>query len=225
MQAGQSPRQHVTLLAHCMFILETKWTIKDRSRSVVTILSFKSIPARIVIKLIHYCVFWLNSFPAKNGISADVVLCPRAIVVGATVDCYNNHCKIEFGTYVQTHEQHDNTMIPRTIAGVIALRPSGNSQGGQDYFFSLTTGKLLLRNRWTVLPMPADVKERLHKCLVDPWTCPLWNSPIGQECQLKTTMTLANTTMRITNGTTMMTIQISIQTSNLSTTRSHQEWI
>ena len=73
-------------------------TIKDRSRSVVTMLPFKLTPARIIIKLIHYCVFWLNSFPAKNGIS-DVVN-PHAIVVGATVD-YHNNCKIEFGTYVQ----------------------------------------------------------------------------------------------------------------------------
>ena len=94
----------------------------------------------------------------KNGISDT--LSPRAIVVGAAVD-YENHCKIEFGTYVQTHEQHDNAMIPRTI-GAIALRPSGNSQGGH-YFFSLTTGKRLLRNQWTTLPMPADVIERLHK--------------------------------------------------------------
>ena len=36
-------------------------TIKDRSRSVVTMLPFKSIPAQIIIELIHYCVFWLNS--------------------------------------------------------------------------------------------------------------------------------------------------------------------
>jgi hypothetical protein len=32
-------------------------TIKDRSRSVVTMLLFQRIPARIVIELIHYCVF------------------------------------------------------------------------------------------------------------------------------------------------------------------------
>ena len=40
-------------------------TIKDRSRSVVSMLPFKLIPARIIIKLIRYCVFWLNSLPAK----------------------------------------------------------------------------------------------------------------------------------------------------------------
>jgi hypothetical protein len=41
-------------------------TIKDRSRSVVTILPFNRNPARIIIELIHYCMFWLNSFPAKT---------------------------------------------------------------------------------------------------------------------------------------------------------------
>jgi Reverse transcriptase (RNA-dependent DNA polymerase) len=133
-------------------------TIKDRSRSVVTVLPFQQIPARIVIELIHYCVFWLNSFPRKHGISD--ALSPRAIVVGAKVN-YNNHCKLEFGTYVQTHEQHDNSMTPRTT-GAIALRPSGNAQGGH-YFFSLTSGKRLLRNQWTLLPMPADVIDRIHK--------------------------------------------------------------
>ena len=134
-------------------------TKKDRSRSAVTMLPFQLIPARIVIELIHYCVFWLNSFPANNGISD--LLIPRAIVVGTTID-YNHHCKLEFGTYVQTHEQqHDNTMVPRTI-GAIALRPSGNAQGFH-YFFSLSTGKRILRNQWTVLPMPADVIDRLHK--------------------------------------------------------------
>ena len=133
-------------------------TIKDRSRSVVTMLPFQHLPARIVIELIHYVVFWLNSFPAKNGISD--VLSPRAIVVGATVN-YKNHCQLEFGTYVQTHEPHDNTMTPRTT-GAIALRPTGNAQGGH-YFFSLTTGRRLNRNQWTVLPMPADVIDRIHK--------------------------------------------------------------
>ncbi|KAI2500802.1 Reverse transcriptase (RNA-dependent DNA polymerase) [Fragilaria crotonensis] len=116
-------------------------TIKERSRSVVSTLPFKQLPARIVIELIHYVVFWLNSFPAQRGISD--VLSPRAIVVGSTID-YATHCKIEFGAYVQTHEPHDNSMTPRTT-GAIALRPTGNAQGGH-YFYSLTTGVLIPDN-------------------------------------------------------------------------------
>ncbi|KAI2510113.1 Reverse transcriptase (RNA-dependent DNA polymerase) [Fragilaria crotonensis] len=133
-------------------------TIKERSRSVVGMLPFKQLPARIVIELIHYVVFWLNSFPVQRGISD--VLSPRALVVGSTID-YATHCKIEFGAYVQTHEPHDNSMLPRTT-GAIALRPTGNAQGGH-YFYSLTTGKRLHRTQWTELPIPADVIDRVHK--------------------------------------------------------------
>ena len=133
-------------------------TIKERSRSVVGMLPFKQLPARIVIELIHYVVFWLNSFPVQGGISD--VLSPRALVVGSTID-YATHCKIEFGAYVQTHEPHDNSMLPRTT-GAIALRPTGNAQGGH-YFYSLTTGKRLHRTQWTELPIPADVIDRVHK--------------------------------------------------------------
>ena len=93
-------------------------TIKERARSVVTMLPFERFPARIIIELISYCVFWLNCFPAEGGISDT--LSPRGIVIGSAID-YANHCKIEFGTYVQTHEAHDNTMLPRTT-GAIALR-------------------------------------------------------------------------------------------------------
>ena len=51
-------------------------------------------------------------------------------------------------------------MIPRTT-GALALRPTGNIQGGH-YFYSLTTGRRINRNHWTALPMPADVINRVH---------------------------------------------------------------
>ena len=76
---------------------------------------------------------------------------PRTIITGRHVD-YNKHCKYEFGQYVQVHDQHDNTMLPRTT-GALALRPTGNGQGN-FYFFSLTTGRVLNRVHATPLPMP-----------------------------------------------------------------------
>jgi hypothetical protein len=86
-------------------------------------------------------------------------LSPRAIVTGLEID-FVKHCQLEFGTYVQTHEQSDNTMRTRTV-GALAMRPTGNEQGGY-YFFSLSTGRRLNRNRWTALPMPHEVIERVH---------------------------------------------------------------
>ncbi len=139
-------------------------TIKERARSVVTMLPFQRFPARIIIELRYFCVFWLNSFPADGGIS-NTVMSPRGIVVGSAID-YTNHCKLEFGKYVQTHEVHDNTMLPRTT-GAIALQPTGNAQGGH-YFYSLTTGRRLNPNHWTTLPMPADVITRVHQMSRDP---------------------------------------------------------
>ena len=74
---------------------------------------------------------------------------------------YHKHCRVEFGTYVQTHEKHNNSMEPRT-SGAIALRPSGNKQGGH-YSLSLHTGKRILRNHWTVLTMPNDVVDAVQR--------------------------------------------------------------
>ena len=102
-------------------------TIKDRSRSVYNVLPFKKLPGGMVAELIYLSVFWLNCFPARDGISD--VLSPREIVVGATID-FNKHVQLEYGTYVQTHEEHDNIMATRTT-GATTLRPAtGNSQGG-----------------------------------------------------------------------------------------------
>jgi hypothetical protein len=84
---------------------------------------------------------------------------PRAIITGMNLD-YNKHCQLEFGSYVQTHEEHNNNMYTRTT-GSLAMRPTRNTQGGH-YFFSLNTGRILNRNYWTVLPMPADVIDRVH---------------------------------------------------------------
>jgi len=62
---------------------------------------------------------------------------------------------------VQTHEDHNNSMAPRTT-GAISLRPTGNFQGGY-YFYSLNTGKHLNQYSWTELPMPAVVITRIEE--------------------------------------------------------------
>jgi hypothetical protein len=118
---------------------------------------FKKMPAHMIIEMVYGSVFWLNMFPGLDGISKT--LSPRSIIAGLKVN-YTKHCRLEFGTYVQIHKEHDNSMATRT-SGAIALRPTGNDQGGY-FFFSLTTGRRLNRNRWTSLPMPTDVIERIH---------------------------------------------------------------
>jgi hypothetical protein len=131
--------------------------LKERIRSVWNTMPFKRISERMVVELVAFNTFWLNSFPPRDGISPT--LSPRALVVGTGID-YTKHCKLEYGTYVHAHEEHDNGMGPRTV-GAIAMRPTGNAQGGHC-FYSLSSVRILNRNRWRVLPMPADVIDRVH---------------------------------------------------------------
>ncbi len=132
-------------------------TVKERARCVWNTMPSRKIPTCMIVELVHLSVFWLNTFPAGDGVSDT--LSSRAIIIGSKVD-FNKHCKIEFGAYAQTREEHDNSMATRTT-GVIALRPTGNDQGGY-YFMSLTTGRRLTRYTWTTLPMPQDGIDRVH---------------------------------------------------------------
>ena len=97
-------------------------------------------------------------FPRKGGISQT--MSPRTLLTGLTMN-YNRHWQLEFGEYVQTHEEHENSLNPRTI-GALALRPTGNIQGGY-FFFSLTTGKVVNCMCWTTLPMPKEVIDRVER--------------------------------------------------------------
>ena len=128
------------------------WTIKERMQAIYNTLPFQKVPARLTIEMAKASVFWLNSLPQKNGLYSE--LSPRTIVTGQKLD-FKQHCHFQFGEYVQTHEEHDNSMSPRKV-GALALRPTGNAQGS-FYFMSLSTGLVLNRLRGTALPMPDDV--------------------------------------------------------------------
>jgi len=86
--------------------------------------------------MVYNFVFWLNSFPHKDGMHST--LSPRTIMTRQRIT-YDKHCKVEFSTYVQIHEKQNNSLEPRT-SGDIALRPSRNEQGGH-YFLFLHTEK------------------------------------------------------------------------------------
>ena len=133
-------------------------TVKEQMRAIYNTLPFHKVPGRLVIEMAKTVVFWLNAFPPLGGASRD--LSPRTILTGQKVD-YKRHCRFQFGEYVQTHEEHDNSMNPRTV-GALALRPVGNGQGS-FYFLSVTTGWVLNRLHATALPMPDDIIDKIHR--------------------------------------------------------------
>jgi hypothetical protein len=61
----------------------------------------------MIIEMIYYSTFWLNSFPPADVVSETIS--PWGIVAGMQLD-YAKHCKLGFGTYVQTHEEHNKTL-------------------------------------------------------------------------------------------------------------------
>ena len=127
-------------------------------RAFYNTLPFQKIPARLVIGMAKTAVFWLNAFPATGGASQD--LSPRTILTGKQVD-YKRHCRYQFGEYTQTHEEHNNSMNPRTV-GAIALRPVSNGQRS-FYFLSVTTRRMLNWLHAMALPMPDDMIDKLHR--------------------------------------------------------------
>ena len=52
--------------------------------------------------------FWMNAFPHMDGISQ--MMSPKEIITGFNMD-FLKHCKLVFGDYVPTHEEHMNDMI------------------------------------------------------------------------------------------------------------------
>ena len=132
--------------------------VKERMRAIYNTLPFQKVPARLVIEMAKTAMFWLNAFPVAGGASQD--LSPRTILTGQQVD-YKHHCRYQFGEYTQTHEEHNNSMNPRTV-GAIALRPVGNCQGS-FYFLSIATGRVLNRLHAMALPMPDDMIDKFHR--------------------------------------------------------------
>ena len=110
--------------------------------------------------MISASVFWLNTFPAHDGLSDT--LSPWALMTGFDLD-YNKHCQLQSGSYIQTHEEHDNPMQLHTM-GAIALHPTtGNHQGSGYYFMGLTTRCCLMQqNHWTELTIPQDVIDHVN---------------------------------------------------------------
>jgi hypothetical protein len=101
---------------------------------------------------------WLNSMPSATGISTQ--FSPRELVLRTRLK-YKQHCRTPFGAYCEVHEDNapTNSMMTRTTPA-ICLGPTGNLQGTY-LFFSLVTGQILRRRRWTELPVPDSVIARV----------------------------------------------------------------
>ena len=135
--------------------------VKERVRALRSRLPYTRLPPRLVIAMVRHVCRWLNVFCPKDGVSNTISPC--ALITGVKLD-YAKHCRVEVGAYVQVHDEPhptNNTDKERTT-GAIALEHNGNLQGGYK-FLSLTTGRVLDRRNFTILPVTNDVIRRVHE--------------------------------------------------------------
>ena len=110
--------------------------------------------------LIEYCLYWLNSFPTRHGVSSTIS--PASIVLGRGKPDFKYN-KIAFGSYAQVYATTTNNMKSRCIPA-IALKPS-NEWGGH-FFMSLWTGKRIHGYNWVELPISEEVIQQVESLAI-----------------------------------------------------------
>ena len=133
--------------------------IKERFRSVYHRLPFQRMPKLMIRLGVMEAARWLNTFPAKHGISDTYS--PRMIITGKGID-YDKQCKTAFGAYVQAlHETNPtNTKAPRTIRCIYLCYIEDHATGYK--LLNLTTGKLITRQKFTDIATLQEVIDRVE---------------------------------------------------------------
>ena len=85
------------------------------------------------------------------------------MILTGTIVSFKAHCRAPFGAYVHAHEENNpsNKIDTARTSGCISLGPCGNLQGGYK-FFSLVSGRMIIRCSFTEIPMPAEVIDRIN---------------------------------------------------------------
>jgi hypothetical protein len=125
--------------------------LKERVRAVLWSLPY-ALPYSLLKYAVFYCVVRMNWMP--SGVRVDSTS-PSEWFYGRKLDMESD-LRIGFGQYAQVHvAKTDNTLKART-EGAIALQPMNNLQGSVK-FYNLNTRSTVVRDRWTVLPIPNEV--------------------------------------------------------------------
>ena len=148
--------------AHEPFIERDNRTSKERARCMFASIPFKRLPMRMTIEMISAVDFWLNSWCSSGGVSTSVP--PREIITGIKLDAAK-HTKFQFGDYVLSHNETDNTMRPRAHDGIY-LRPTGNENGG-FYVFDLQTERRVHRMNATAAHMTQTIINKVEQIAKD----------------------------------------------------------
>ena len=125
--------------------------VKERFRGIACTLPYK-LTEFLESWLVKYVVSRIVLVPTSNSLEYTS---PREKLWNRRINV-DKELRHGFGDYVQVHNNVvDNSMYERT-AGAIALMPSGNLEGSWFYYL-LHNGKVIKRNKATVLPITEEI--------------------------------------------------------------------
>ena len=126
--------------------------IKERARGIMAVSPF-TLMTSFIVYLMFFIAWGINCVPT---FTTSEFISPFEAVTGRKPS-YKRDFALDFCEYVEIHERNDiiNDMKPRTRPA-IALFPKGNKQGTY-VFWTMDTRRLVARDRWTKMPMPAAV--------------------------------------------------------------------
>ena len=129
--------------------------IKKRAQAHLVMIPFSHYPRLLKRHLIHHLITLVNLTVHPNSVSP--YFSPATIVTGLTFDA-QLYCSVKFGSYCQALDEPTplNSTVKRRTLDTLALRPTGNRQGGH-YFLHITSWSLIERRKWTIVPMPEHV--------------------------------------------------------------------
>ncbi|KAA8493868.1 hypothetical protein FVE85_5005 [Porphyridium purpureum] len=131
--------------------------VKERVRCVVNGLPFR-LPLGLLAAAVQYCVQRLNMLPST--VSQSPGASARELFTGLKSDA-SRDLRLKFGEYIQVHTAKTGNSLEPPTEGCIALHGSDNLSGSW-HIFGLNTGRITVRQRWTQLPTPAEVIERMN---------------------------------------------------------------
>jgi hypothetical protein len=135
--------------------------IQERARGIMQTLPYKRLPKRMRTAMIQCIMFWLNNIPREDQNESS-----KEVIMGDQILDTKMIWKIPFRAYTQVHDDNDvtNTMLQTT--GGINLGP--NKMNRSYKFLNLEIVNIIVRRKWTELPLQNDIITRLEELADDP---------------------------------------------------------
>jgi hypothetical protein len=128
--------------------------LKERVRSVRLMMSYKKIPKRFTIEMVHRVTMFINSLPKQNGLHS--ILSPREIVTGKKFRCPST----KIGQYVQGQTGGSNSTDEERSIDALYIGRADNGSG--RIVFKLNTKQPVSVNRITPIPTTDAIIETVN---------------------------------------------------------------